>query len=122
MSTTAVRSGKTVLKFAILTYPEHSERWGDSWIARSVLTADIAEGITEEDAIESLRRGIETALFVAGRYGMSPQEWYDTLDADEPKYLAAFCRLVPGGTRTRVFDVEHGACRIEASIVTGAAP
>jgi hypothetical protein len=117
--TTAVEP-RTVLKFAILTYREESKRWGVSWIARSVLTGDIAEGTTEESAIENLRRGVDAALEVAARFGMSPQEWYDTLEPDDPKYLAAFCRLVPGGIRSEVFEID--GCRIEASIATGPVP
>ena len=116
--TTAVEP--TVLKLAVLVYREESPRWGVSWTARCVLTGGIAEGTTEVRAIENLRRGVDAAIEVAARFGMSPQEWYDTLEPDNPKYLAAFCRLVPTGIRSEVFEID--GCRIEASIATGPVP
>ncbi|MFI5402837.1 MAG: hypothetical protein ACHQ1G_07875 [Planctomycetota bacterium] len=119
MTTTTVRAEKTVLKFAILTYREESKRWGVSWTARCVLTGGIAEGTTEERAIENLRRGIDAAIWMAAKFGMSPREWYETQEPDEPKYLAAFCRLVPKGIRTEVMRLANGDCEIEASVATG---
>jgi len=110
---------KTVLKLAILVYREESPRWGVSWTARCVLTGGIAEGRTEERAIENLRRGVDAAIWMAAKLGMSPREWYETQGPDEPKHLAAFCRLVPNGVRTEVMRLTNGDCEIEACIAVG---
>ena len=117
---TTAAEPRTALKLAILVYREESRRWGVSWTARCVLTGGIAEGTTEEIAVENLRRGVAAALEVAARFGMSPREWYDTLEPDDPKYLAAFCRAVPGSIRSEIFEID--GCRIEASIATGPVP
>ncbi len=124
MSTTTTRAKKTkktVLKFAFLVHREESERWGVTWIARSVLTGGIAEGRTKKNAIVNLARGIDAAIYVAAKFGQSPLEWYEARELDEPKQLAAFCRHVSNGVETEVIEMKNGDCMIEASIAVGQA-
>jgi hypothetical protein len=110
---------KTALRLALLVHREESPRWGVSWTARCVLTGGIAEGATEARAIENLRRGVDAAIWAAAKFGMSPREWYESQEPDDPRHLAAFCRLVPDGVRTEVLRPTNGDYEIEACIAVG---
>jgi hypothetical protein len=105
-----------VLPFAFLVYREDSERWGGTWIARSVLTGHLAEARTEDAAVANLQRAIDAAVFMAADMGQTPRQWYEAQEMDESEYVAMFCRLVSSGVQMRSVELKNSHCRLETSI------
>lgn len=105
-----------VLPFAFLVYREDSERWGGTWIARSVLTGHLAEARTEDGAVANLQRAIDAAVFMAASMGQTPRQWYEAQEMDESEYVAMFCRLVSRGVQRRSVELRSSHCRLETSI------
>ncbi len=107
----------TGLFFAFLVHREESPRWGVTWLARSVLTGHTAEALSPEGAIASLQRTIDASIAFSLKLGQTAEAWYAAQKIDDPKHVAAFCRVAAEGAVQRSLDMPHLPLAASATVV-----
>ena len=102
------------LVIRVLTQEVPGPREGTTcWLARSVTTRHVADGSTEDVALERLLTGIRIVLDAAVADGQSAQEWLRACAVAEPHFVLEFNRQESAGRYEDLPPADWpGGCRV----------
>jgi hypothetical protein len=112
----ARRRGMPVLDFFFLVYRE-----GDSWLGRSVRTGHVSESGTFPGAVRNLMRAIDIEIEMAAADGIAVQDWYDSQQPDDPKFVRMFFDAIARKNPDRKRSPTHGGDAVLRAVVAKAA-
>ena len=92
------RNEVPVLNFFVLVY-----QTGNQWCARSVMTGGVAEGATEERAIQNLLASIDFGIKIAVREGFTARQWHAAQIArgSEDRYVLMYMDAIADANPVR---------------------